>query len=63
MNNQEESKQAIVSSSKLNGNILPCFSIYDNIDSLSPSDLQIKRDFKWKMVAPHTGFDIIPIEN
>jgi hypothetical protein len=61
MNNQEESKQAVVPSSKLNENILPCFSFYNHVDSLSPSDLQIKRDFKWKMVMPYTKFSV-PIE-
>ncbi len=33
------------------------------IYSLTPSDLQMKRDFKWGMFAPHSTFNEIPIEN
>jgi hypothetical protein len=41
---KEESKQSEV--------ILPCFSFYNDVDSLGESDLQIKRNFKYQIVSP-----------
>jgi hypothetical protein len=35
-------------------NLLPCFSFYNDIDSLGVRDIQIKRDFKYQMVHPIT---------
>ncbi len=36
----------------MNDSVLPCFSFYEHVDSLTPSDIQIKTDFKYKIVTP-----------
>jgi hypothetical protein len=33
--------------------ILPCFSFYNDIDSLGVRDIQIKKDFKYTIVHPY----------
>ena len=46
--------------------MLPCFSFYKNLDALDSTDLQFKRNFKWKIVHPYkwtnpaTPIDKIP---
>ena len=42
----------VVSSAEKKDGILPCFSFYNDVDSLGVSDLQFKRDYKWQMVSP-----------
>ena len=59
----EESKKDNVSSAKPHEVILPCFSFYKDVDSLTPRDLQFKNDFQYDIVHPFALFDpSIPIE-
>jgi hypothetical protein len=61
---KEESKEAIVSSAKQSEVILPCFSFYNDVDSLGARDVQIKRDFKCQIVTPIGIYNPpIPVEN
>ena len=55
---REESKESTI---KSNESVLPCFSFYQHVDSLSYNDLQIKTDFKYKIVMPHTN-NTLPID-
>jgi hypothetical protein len=64
MQAKEESKEAIVSSAKQSEVILPCFSFYNDVDSLGVRDVQIKRDFKCQIVTPFGVYNPpIPVEN
>ena len=64
MQTKEESKEAIVSSAKQSEVILPCFSFYNDVDSLGVRDVQIKRDFKCQIVTPFAPYNPpIPVEN
>jgi hypothetical protein len=64
MQTKEESKEAIVSSAKQSEDILPCFSFYNDVDSLGARDVQIKRDFKCQIVTPFSPYNPpIPVEN
>ncbi len=48
---------------ELNDTVLPCFSFYSNLESLSPSDLQIKKDYKYKIINPYIVYiPAIPID-
>ena len=59
----EESKKDNVSSAKPTGVVLPCFSFYKDVDSLTPRDLQSKTDFQYDMVHPYAVYDSsIPIK-
>ena len=54
----------VVSSAENKDGILPCFSFYNDVDSLGLSDLQFKRDFIWQIVSPYAGSNPpIPVEN
>ena len=64
MQTKEESKEAIDSSAKQSEVILPCFSFYNDVDSLGVRDVQIKRDFKCQIVCPISPYNPpIPVEN
>jgi hypothetical protein len=43
----------VVSYAENKDGILPCFSFYNDVDSLGVSDLQFNRDFKWQIVSPY----------
>jgi hypothetical protein len=63
MQTKEESKEAIVSSVKQSEVILPCFSFYNDVDSLGVRDVQIKRDFKCQIFPPFAPYNPpIPVE-
>ncbi len=60
---KEESKEDVVLSSQQTEVILPCFSFYNDIESLGVRDIQIKRDFKHKIVSPVTiSSSSVPID-
>ena len=57
---KEESKESSIKSIE---SVLPCFSFYQHVDNLSYNDLQIKTDFKHKIVSPYGVYNPpIPID-
>ncbi len=48
----------------MNDSVLPCFFFYEQFDSLSLTDIQIKTDFKYTIVSPFRTYNPPkPIEN